>query len=101
LKYAENSRTVVAAVQSGRAKLGIIFQSDLRQSGTLRTLLNIPLSAASTTYGAGLLASTKKPEARALLEYLGSAASQATWTQHGFAAAGTTKAKPAKAARGK
>lgn len=101
LKYAENSRAVVAAIQAGRAKLGIIFQSDLRQSPALRSLLDIPLGAARTTYEAGLLASTQKPKARALLEYLGSAASQTTWAQHGFAAAGTTKAKLARTARGK
>jgi ABC-type molybdate transport system substrate-binding protein len=96
-KYEENSRAVVAAVQAGRARVGIIFQSD-RQPAALRTLFAIPLSAASTTYEAGLLKSSSKPEAAALLEFLGSAAAQAAWTQHGFVAAGTSKAKRAKAA---
>lgn len=96
-KYEENSRAVVAAVQAGRAKLGIIFQSDRVPAAALRALLSIPLSEASTTYEAGLLKNSKQPDAQALLEFLSSTASQAAWTQHGFAAVSATKAKRAKA----
>lgn len=95
--YAENSRAVVAAVQAGRARVGIIFQSDRQPTAALRTLFSIPLSEASSTYEAGLLNSSDQPEAAALLEYLGSAATQAVWTQHGFTAVSAAKEKRAKA----
>jgi molybdenum ABC transporter molybdate-binding protein len=98
LKYEENSRAVVAAVQAGRAKLGLIFQSDCQQATGLRRLLSIPLTEACTTYEAGLLSSSPQPEAAALLEFLGSQEAQATWAQHGFAAVGKTKPRRAKTA---
>jgi molybdate transport system substrate-binding protein len=67
----ENSRSVPAAVRSGRADIGIVFTSDAAAAQDFRTLVEVrPKEATVSYYGAVVTEGPTKTLAAEVLEYL-------------------------------
>lgn len=85
LQVVDNSRAVVAALQTQEARLGVIFSSDARSQSKLTTLVEIPINQAHTRYeGAVTAASDVASEAHELLQFLQSEAGQRCFRRCGF-----------------
>ena len=77
LLHVDNSRAVLAAVESGAAQVGIAFSSDASRPGTYETLVRVPASRAAATYEAALVGRGEPhADAKPLLEFLTSPAAQ-------------------------
>ncbi len=82
---AENVRAALVLVSRGEAPLGIVYRTDALADGRVRMVAEFPESShPPIVYPAALIASTRSPAARELLEYLKSQAARALWARHGF-----------------
>jgi len=85
LASTENVRAALTLVARGEAPLGIVYRTDalaepkVRIVRTFMTELHPPI-----TYPAALLQSSQQPQAKALLNYLGSSAARSVWQSRGF-----------------
>ncbi|HZZ27571.1 MAG TPA: molybdate ABC transporter substrate-binding protein, partial [Pirellulales bacterium] len=81
----DNSRAVLSAVVSGAADAGVAFASDAQRSDRCRTYFLVPHSQSAALYVAGLIEGGQQPKAaRALLEFITSAAAAKCFRRHGF-----------------
>lgn len=86
---AENVRAALAFVARGEAPYGIVYRTDalaernVRVIGEFAEVLHPPI-----VYPAAIVASSRSPEASALLAFLRSPAARAAWERHGFGMTG-------------
>jgi molybdate transport system substrate-binding protein len=82
---AENVRAALVLVSRGEAPFGIVYATDALADKGVRI---VDTFAADThppiVYPAAVLAASRSPAARPLLDYLRSAAADAVWQQYGF-----------------
>ncbi|MEP7061907.1 MAG: molybdate ABC transporter substrate-binding protein [Betaproteobacteria bacterium] len=82
---AENVRAALALVSRGEAPFGIVYATDARADKSVRIVDTFPAdSHPPIVYPAAVLATSKSPAARPLVDYLRSPAAAATWAQFGF-----------------
>jgi molybdate transport system substrate-binding protein len=82
---AENVRAALALVSRGEAPFGIVYATDAAADPSVRIVDTFPPdSFPPIVYPAGLLASSKSPAAKSLLEYLRSTPARAVWEHYGF-----------------
>ena len=85
---AENVRAALALVSRGEAPLGIVYRTDALADRSVRIVDAFPASShPPIVYPAAIVAASKSPGARPLLDYLASPAARAIWEQHGFVVA--------------
>ena len=84
--FGNNVRSVLAAVESGNADLGIVYASDTARSDRVRTLATIPADThAPIRYPIAAMSASPHPEAaRQFIEFLQANAAQQTFTHFGF-----------------
>lgn len=81
----ENVRAALALVARGEAPLGIVYRTDALAEKGVRIVDTFPAdSHAPILYPAALIAPGKSTAAKALLDYLRSAAAAPVWEKHGF-----------------
>ena len=84
----ENVRAALALVSRGEAAFGIVYGTDARANKGVRVIGTFPADAhPPILYPAALVAGTRSPAAKALLDYLRSAAAAAVWERFGFVSA--------------
>jgi molybdate transport system substrate-binding protein len=82
---AENVRAALALVSRGEAPLGIVYSTDALSDKGVRIVDTFPAdSYPPIVYPAALLASSKSPSAKPLLDYLRSPAAGVVWEKYGF-----------------
>ncbi|MFO1310611.1 MAG: molybdate ABC transporter substrate-binding protein [Burkholderiales bacterium] len=82
---AENVRAALALVSRGEAPFGIVYATDAYADKGVRIVGTFPASShRPIVYPAAILASSKSPAAKPLLEFLRSPPARATWEKHGF-----------------
>jgi molybdate transport system substrate-binding protein len=82
---AENVRAALALVSRGEAPFGIVYATDASADKSVRIVDTFPASShPPIVYPAAILASSKSPAARPLLDYLRSTPARATWEKYGF-----------------
>jgi molybdate transport system substrate-binding protein len=82
---AENVRAALALVSRGEAPFGIVYATDAYADKGVRIVDTFPAAChPPIVYPAAILASSKSPAAKPLLEYLRSMPARATWERHGF-----------------
>ena len=82
---AENVRAALAFVSRGEAALGIVYRTDAFADKGVRIVDTFPAdSHPPILYPAAMLASSRSPAAKALLEYLRSPVAGALWEKYGF-----------------
>ena len=85
---AEDVRAALALVARGDVPFGIVYQTDAIEepkvviAGVFPTETHPPI-----VYPAAVMAASKSPAAKPLLEFLRSAPARATWEKYGFALA--------------
>ena len=85
---AENVRAALALVSRGEAPLGIVYRTDALADRSVRIVDAFPASShPPIVYPAAIVAGSKSPGARPLLDYLASPAARGVWEQHGFVVA--------------
>ncbi len=78
-------RAALAAVESGNADAGIVYRTDAAISRLVRVALTVPAGEAPRiVYPAALLATARRPEARAFYEHLRSPAAREVFERLGF-----------------
>jgi len=83
----ENVRSALSLVARGEAALGIVYKSDAVAERGVRIVDTFPETThAPIVYPGALVAPQKRPAARALLEFLRSAAARPIWETYGFTA---------------
>ena len=83
----ENVRSALSLVARGEAALGIVYKSDALAERGVRIVDTFPETThAPIVYPGALVAPQKRPAARALLEFLRSAAARPIWETYGFTA---------------
>jgi molybdate transport system substrate-binding protein len=83
---AENVRAAMALVSLGEAPLGIVYRTDAAADPGVKIVGTFPEdSHPQILYPAALIASSKNPDAAALLGHLRSDATRAIFEKHGFA----------------
>ena len=82
---AENVRAALALVSRGEAPFGIAYSTDALSNKGVRIVGTFPPdSYPPIVYPAALLATSKSPAAKPLLDHLRSPAARATWEKFGF-----------------
>ena len=82
---AENVRAALVLVARREAPFGIVYATDAGAESGVKIIGTFPpASHPPIVYPAAMLATSKSPTARALLDYLRSAPARAVWTRHGF-----------------
>jgi molybdate transport system substrate-binding protein len=82
---AENARAAMALVSRGEAPFGIVYSTDALSDKGVRVVDTFPPdSYPRILYPAALLATSKSPAGKPLLDYLRSAAARAAWEKYGF-----------------
>jgi len=82
---AENVRAALALVSRGEAPFGIVYATDAWADTGVRIVDGFPPSShPPIVYPAAIVASSKSPQATALLDYLKSPSSRAVWEKYGF-----------------
>jgi len=82
---AENVRAALALVSRGEAPFGIAYSTDALSDKGVRIVGTFPPdSYPPIVYPAALLATSKSPAAKPLLDHLRSPAARATWDKFGF-----------------
>ena len=85
LAPAENVRAALALVARGETPLGIVYGSDAAAEPKVKIVATFDSTLhPAIVYPAAVVASSKNPEASALLAYLASAESRAIFRKHGF-----------------
>jgi molybdate transport system substrate-binding protein len=83
---AENVRSALALVWRGEAPLGIVYRTDALADKGVRIVDTFPeTSHAPIVYPAAMTTNAKPGTAKALLDYLSSAAAKPVWRRYGFA----------------
>jgi len=78
-------RAALAAVESGNADAGVVYETDARISKRVRVALQVPeAEAPRIVYPAALLATANGPAPRAFFEHLRSAEARAVFERLGF-----------------
>ena len=78
-------RAALALVARGETPLGIVYGSDAAAEPKVKIVATFdPTLHPAIVYPAAVVASSKNPEAPALLAYLASAPSRAIFRKHGF-----------------
>jgi molybdate transport system substrate-binding protein len=78
-------RVALALVARGEAPFGIVYATDALADRGVRIVDTFPREAyPSIVYPAAILADSKSPAAKPLLDYLRSPAARAVWRKHGF-----------------
>ena len=81
----ENVRAALALVARGEAAYGIVYRTDALAEKGVRIVDTFPdTSHPPIVYPAALIATKATPPAKALLDYLRSAAARSIWDKHGF-----------------
>jgi molybdenum ABC transporter molybdate-binding protein len=87
--FLDNPRGVLAAVQAGRAEVGLVYRSDAMAGAGCRTLFNARPDQAAVRYAAALTRRGEQcPAARSLLAFLTSPAAARHFRRAGFLPAG-------------
>ena len=82
---AENVRAALALVSRGEAPFGIVYSTDALSDKGVRIVDTFPPdSYPPIVYPAALLAASKSPAAKPLLDFLRSPAAGQTWEKYGF-----------------
>lgn len=82
---AENVRAALALVSRGEAPFGIVYATDAYADKGVRIVDTFPATShPPIVYPAAVIATSKSPAAKALLDYLRSAAARSTWEKYGF-----------------
>lgn len=82
---ADNVRAALALVSRGEAPFGIVYATDAQADKGVRVVDTFPASSyPPIVYPAAVLASSKSPAAKPLLEHLRSPGARATWERYGF-----------------
>lgn len=85
LTRSHNVRAALALVERGEVPLGIVYQTDARQSARVTTLARIPTSSHSPIeYPIALVKDRNRPAVSAFYRYLQSDTARQTFTRHGF-----------------
>ena len=85
---AENVRAALALVSRGEAPFGVVYKTDaLAEKGVKVVDTFPPDSHPPIVYPAALLAASKVPGAKRLLDYLRSTPARAVWEKYGFGSA--------------
>ena len=85
---ADNVRAALALVSRGEAPLGIVYATDAQADKGVKVVNTFPPdSHPPIVYPSAVLASSKSPAAKPLLDYLRSAPARPTWEKYGFAVA--------------
>ena len=85
---AENVRAALALVSRGESPYGIVYATDAFSDKGVRIVDAFPPgSYPPIVYPAAVMAASKSPAAKPLLEFLRSAPARATWETYGFALA--------------
>jgi molybdate transport system substrate-binding protein len=83
---AENVRAALALVARGEAAFGIVYRTDALAEKGVRIVDTFPASShPAIVYPAARIADRDSAAAKALLDYLGSAAARGIWEGYGFA----------------
>ncbi len=80
----DNSRGVLAAIDSGRAEVGIAFASDAGKAASCRVMFMIESSDISATYSAAVCAGKRENEALALLDFFNTEPAQKCFRRCGL-----------------
>jgi molybdate transport system substrate-binding protein len=82
---AENVRAALALVSRGEAPFGIVYRTDALADKGVRVVDTFPPETyPPIVYPAALLAASKSPAAKGLLDYLRSAPARPIWEKYGF-----------------
>jgi molybdate transport system substrate-binding protein len=82
---AENVRAALALVSRSEAPYGIVYATDAFADKGVRIVDTFPAAShPPIVYPAAIVASSKSPAAKPLLEFLKSAPAKATWEKYGF-----------------
>ena len=85
---AENVRAALALVSRGETPFGIVYATDAYADKGVRIVDTFPASShAPIVYPAAILATSKSPAAKPLLDFLRSPPARATWEKYGFSPA--------------
>jgi len=85
----ENVRAALAAVTSGNAEVGIVYQTDALSSKKAKVLYAVPLTdGPRITYPVALVKASGKDAAKKFLAYLESPEALTVFRKHGFLAGG-------------
>jgi molybdate transport system substrate-binding protein len=82
---ADTVRAALVLVSRGEAPFGIVYKTDALADKGVRVVDTFPPdSHPPIVYPAALLAASKSPAAKPLLDYLRSASARAVWGKYGF-----------------
>ena len=82
---AENVRAALALVSRGEAPFGIVYATDALSDRGVRIVDTFPAAShPPIVYPAAIMASSRSPAAKPLLDYLHSAPARAVWEKYGF-----------------
>jgi molybdate transport system substrate-binding protein len=82
---AENVRAALALVSRGEAPLGIVYSTDALSDKGVRIVDTFPPDAyPPIVYPVALLATSKSPAAKPLLDFVRAPSARATWEKYGF-----------------
>ena len=85
---AENVRAALALVSRGETPFGIVYATDAYADKGVRIVDTFPASShPPIVYPAAILATSKSPAAKPLLDFLRSPPARATWEKYGFSPA--------------
>jgi molybdate transport system substrate-binding protein len=85
---AENVRAALALVSRGEAPFGVVYATDAYSDKGVRIVDTFPASTyPPIVYPAALVASSKSPAAKPLVDYLRASSARSVWEKYGFAVA--------------
>jgi molybdate transport system substrate-binding protein len=84
----ENVRAALALVSRGEAPFGIVYRTDAAADKGVRVVDSFPAAThPPIVYAAAVIATSRSPAARPLLDYLRGADAAKVWERYGFALA--------------